>query len=129
MGNKFVYDVFASAKKDNPICFERLSSTEDVVFDQEDYQDSYYIDKRMNMALVGLACRNPKSTCFCTSVGDGYLSFTVKRYPTGVVTTALHNLEEGTQIGVRGPYGNYYPVEELEGENVLIVGGGLPLQL
>jgi NAD(P)H-flavin reductase len=55
---------------------------------------------------------------------DGYLNFTVKRYPTGVVTTALHNLEEGAQIGVRGPYGNYYPLEELEGKNVLIVGGG-----
>jgi len=54
----------------------------------------------------------------------GYLSFTVKRYPTGVVTTALHNLEEGAEIGVRGPYGNFYPVKELEGKNVLIVGGG-----
>jgi len=55
---------------------------------------------------------------------DEYLQFTVKRYPTGVLTTALHNLEEGTQIGVRGPYGNFYPLEAMEGKNVLIVGGG-----
>lgn len=55
---------------------------------------------------------------------DEYLQFTVKRYPTGVLTTALHNLEEGSQIGVRGPYGNFYPLEAMEGKNVLIVGGG-----
>ncbi len=55
---------------------------------------------------------------------DEYLQFTVKRYPTGVLTTALHNLEEGTQIGVRGPYGNFYPLEAMEGKNILIVSGG-----
>ncbi len=129
LGSK--YDVFAPVKKDGAICFEPLSSPEDVVFDypnslrtpkefffpqaevlftfqgterqtdkpaantkpqvlfgirpcdskalllldrvfdQEDYQDPYYIEKRKNMVLVGLACRNPKSTCFCTSVGGG----------------------------------------------------------
>jgi len=55
---------------------------------------------------------------------DEYLHFTVKRYPTGVVTTALHSLEEGSQIGVRGPYGNSYPLESMEGKSILIVGGG-----
>lgn len=55
---------------------------------------------------------------------DGYVEFTVKRYPTGVVTTALHNLEEGDRIGVRGPYGNSYPLAEMEGGNVLVVSGG-----
>lgn len=55
---------------------------------------------------------------------EQYLEFTVKCYPTGVVTTALHNLEEGARIGVRGPYGNSFPLKELERKNVLIVGGG-----
>ena len=55
---------------------------------------------------------------------DDYLQFTVKRYPTGVLTTALHSLEEGSQIGIRGPYGNFYALETMEGKNILIVGGG-----
>ncbi len=57
---------------------------------------------------------------------DEYLQFTVKRYPTGVLTTALHSLEEGSRIGVRGPYGNFYPLETetMEGKNILMVGGG-----
>ena len=55
---------------------------------------------------------------------EGFLHFTVKRYPTGVVTTALHNLEVGARMGVRGPYGNSFPMKEMEEKNVLIVGGG-----
>ena len=55
---------------------------------------------------------------------NGYLHFTVKRYPTGVITTALHSMTEGAQIGVRGPYGNSYPIEEMEGKNVVIAAGG-----
>jgi sulfhydrogenase subunit gamma (sulfur reductase) len=51
-----------------------------------------------------------------------YLEFTVKRM--GVVTTALHNCEEGTILGVRGPYGNGFPMDMLEGSNVVIVAGG-----
>jgi len=52
----------------------------------------------------------------------GYLEFTVQR--AGVVTSALHNMEEGTPMGVRGPLGNHWPLDYLEGKNVVIVGGG-----
>ena len=53
---------------------------------------------------------------------EDYIQFTVKK--VGVVTTALHNCEEGTVIGVRGPYGNGFPLERMEGRDVVIVGGG-----
>jgi len=43
----------------------------DNVFDQKDYQDTYYVEKRKNMVLIGLACADPQSTCFCTSVNGG----------------------------------------------------------
>lgn len=51
-----------------------------------------------------------------------YVQFTVKR--TGLVTTALHNCEEGSAIGIRGPYGNGFPMQMMEGSNVVIVAGG-----
>ena len=53
---------------------------------------------------------------------QGYLLFTVNR--VGVVTTALHQMMAGDVIGVRGPLGNSYPWEQMEGNNVVIVGGG-----
>lgn len=52
----------------------------------------------------------------------GFLKFSVAK--VGVVSTALHLIEEGTMVGVRGPLGNYYPVEEFKGKNVVIIGGG-----
>ena len=55
---------------------------------------------------------------------EEFVQFTVKRYTTGVVTTALHDLNEGDKIGIRGPFGNGFPMKDFEGSNLLIVGGG-----
>jgi NAD(P)H-flavin reductase len=57
----------------------------------------------------------------------GYVEFTVQRAGAivpGLVTSALHNMEEGAQIGLRGPLGNSWPIEFLENKNVVVVGGG-----
>jgi sulfhydrogenase subunit gamma (sulfur reductase) len=55
-------------------------------------------------------------------VEKGFIKFTVNK--AGVVTSHLHNMQVGDIMGVRGPLGNWYPWETLEGKNVLIVGGG-----
>ncbi len=52
----------------------------------------------------------------------GSVMFTVNR--VGAVTTYLHNLKAGETMGIRGPLGNWYPWEKMEGENVVIIGGG-----
>lgn len=45
----------------------------------------------------------------------------------GRVTSLLHSLEKGAILGLRGPYGKGYPLEEFEGKDILIVGGGVGL--
>lgn len=55
-------------------------------------------------------------------VEKGFVKFTVNK--AGVVTTHLHNMKVGDIMGIRGPMGNWYPWEALEGQNILIVGGG-----
>lgn len=52
----------------------------------------------------------------------GFLLFTVNR--VGLVSTALHNMRVGDIMGVRGPLGNWYPWETIEGKSVVIIGGG-----
>jgi len=45
----------------------------------------------------------------------------------GSVTGALHKLEAGATIGVRGPFGKGFPVDELKGKDILFIAGGLGL--
>jgi len=54
-----------------------------------------------------------------------YFEITVRK--VGNVTNALFNLKKGDFIGVRGPYGNGYPIDELENKNVVIISGGCGL--
>ena len=53
------------------------------------------------------------------------LEVTVLR--TGRVTDALHTLEPGAALGIRGPYGKGYPLDKLRGKEVLLIGGGVGL--
>ncbi len=50
------------------------------------------------------------------------LKFTVNR--TGSVTKEIHYLQPGDIVGIRGPLGNWYPVEKFKGADVVIIGGG-----
>lgn len=52
-----------------------------------------------------------------------YLQFSVMR--TGEVTSNLHTLKAGDQIGVRGPLGNHFPYENMKGKDIVFVGGGI----
>ncbi len=52
----------------------------------------------------------------------GFVKFTVNK--VGLVTKYLHNMKEGEAMGIRGPLGNWYPWKEMEGRNVIIIGGG-----
>lgn len=43
----------------------------------------------------------------------------------GRVTSALHNLKQGSMVGLRGPFGKEYPLDRFRGREILIVGGGV----
>ena len=45
----------------------------------------------------------------------------------GRITGLLHECGKGQPVGLRGPYGNGYPVDEFAGKHVYIVGGGVGL--
>jgi sulfite reductase subunit B len=45
----------------------------------------------------------------------------------GDVTNAIHELKKGTIVGIRGPYGNGFPMNMLGGKDILFVAGGIGL--
>ncbi len=55
----------------------------------------------------------------------GYIECSVKR--VGKVTNAMHDMEIGDVMGFRGPYGNCFPLEEMQGKNLLFIAGGIGL--
>jgi len=65
---------------------------------------------------------------FCISSSPtrrDHLEFAAQR--VGKVTNALHRLGVGAEIGFRGPYGNSFPLDFLQGQNLVFVGGGIGL--
>jgi len=71
--------------------------------------------------------------------GEGECTFCIASSPTrteyiecsfkqaGKVTNALRRLNVGDVIGFRGPYGNYFPLEEMKNKDVLFIAGGIGL--
>jgi len=55
----------------------------------------------------------------------GYIECTVKS--AGKVTAELREINVGDTIGFRGPYGNWFPVDEWTGKDLVIVAGGIGL--
>lgn len=54
-----------------------------------------------------------------------HLQFSILK--TGRVTTALHEMKVGDVIGIRGPYGNNFPIDKWKGKNIVFIGGGIGL--
>ncbi len=53
----------------------------------------------------------------------GLLEFCIRN--VGSVTNAIFRLKENGLVGIRGPYGNGFPVEKMKDKDILIVVGGL----
>lgn len=76
----------------------------------------------VSMLGVGEA---PISISSSPSRSNGTFELCVRK--VGDVTNAIHRLEEGDFIGIRGPFGRGFPYEKFRGKDVLFAPGGLGL--
>ena len=58
-----------------------------------------------------------------SSSNKEFLELCVRK--VGKVTGMLHRLEAGATVGIRGPFGTHFPMQEMVGFNVLLIAGGL----
>jgi sulfhydrogenase subunit gamma (sulfur reductase) len=61
----------------------------------------------------------------CGPRKDNVLEMVVRR--VGRVTQVIHQLQIGDELGIRGPYGSGFDLEEFYGKDVMFVAGGLGL--
>jgi NAD(P)H-flavin reductase len=73
----------------------------------------------LTVSGVGEAPFTPSSSPYITEQMD------ITIMSAGRVTEAIHSLREGDIVGIRGPFGKGYPLEEFRGKEILILGGGV----
>ncbi len=93
-----------------------------VKFIDEDVRNSFSFRPGQFM-MVTVFGKGEAPFGFASSPTQEYVELSIKE--TGRVTSAMHNLAEGDIIGIRGPYGNGFPVERAEGKNLVFIGGGI----
>lgn len=81
------------------------------------FQTGQFIE--LSIPGVGEAPFTPSSSPFKTD------TFDVTIMKAGHLTDKFHAMKGGETVGIRGPYGNGYPVAEYHGKEVLILGGGV----
>ncbi len=65
----------------------------------------------------------PISVSSSPSRSNGAFELCVRR--VGDVTNALHAMEAGQYVGIRGPFGSGFPLEKMKGKDLLFAPGGL----
>lgn len=74
--------------------------------------------------MLSIFCIGEAPFSLCSNPNDnGTLTSTIKN--VGNLTRVLDGLSEGDVVGVRGPYGTSWPLEEVRKKNILIVAGGI----
>ena len=67
----------------------------------------------------------PISVSSSPSRSNGHIELCVRRM--GDVTGALHRMKPGDVVGIRGPFGHGFPIEQMRGRDLLFAPGGLGL--
>ena len=88
-----------------------------------DAEHNYMPGHFVQVSILG-AGEAPISVC-SSPTQQGYFQLCVRK--AGRVTGALASLKSGDEVGIRGPYGNFFPVEQLRGQPLLFVAGGIGL--
>ncbi|OQY25181.1 MAG: oxidoreductase [Anaerolineaceae bacterium 4572_32.1] len=78
----------------------------------------------VGVSLLGIG-EAPISISSSPSRSNGTFELCVRN--VGDVTNAMHGLEPGDVLGIRGPFGHGFPVDKMKGKDILFAAGGLGL--
>ena len=106
---------------------EKLSSTEKVfkiVFDDEEKRNNFSFKPGQFVELTVFGLGEAPFSIVSNPSNRDFFKLCVR--DSGNVSGALHRMEEGSKVGIRGPFGNgYFPYQKMKNHNVLLIAGGL----
>lgn len=108
------------AKVEQLTALEKLFTVELPAGQSLGHQPGQFVE----VSLFGVG-EAPISISSSPSRSNGRFELCVRK--VGDVTTALHRLAAGAAIGVRGPFGHGFPVDQMRGKDILFAAGGLGL--
>ncbi|MBE3089767.1 MAG: FAD/NAD(P)-binding protein [Actinobacteria bacterium] len=97
-----------------------------IVLDDEEKQNNFKFKpgQFVELTIFGLG----EAPFSIMSNPDNHEFFELCIRNVGSVSGALHRMEEGAKVGIRGPFGNgYFPYDKMKNHNVLLIAGGLGL--
>jgi NAD(P)H-flavin reductase len=94
-------------------------------FEHEADQEAFRRFRPGQFAQVSLFGAGEFPLSLPPSPTENELFFTCRR--VGSCSAALHELRPGDRFGVRGPYGNGFPMGSYQGKNLVFVAGGIGL--
>ncbi len=106
----------------------RYPLTNDVNFFQAravDVDDVLKMNYRPGQFIMGSVLGEGEAPFSISSTPSrpGLMEFCIRK--VGTLTETLFGLKENQTIGLRGPYGNGFPIDKMEGKDIMIIAGGL----
>lgn len=92
-------------------------------FENKKYRKSFEFNpgQIMKLSIPGF---NEAPFVYCGATNDKkYIEVCVRS--AGELTAKMHKMEVGNIVGIRGPYGNGWPLNKIKDKKVLIVAGGI----
>ena len=96
-----------------------------LAFSDRRYNDAFRYQPGQFMLVSMPHCGEAPISISSTPTRPGNIHLSVRK--AGKLTTAMHGLRVGDTIGLRGPYGRPFPMEQLAGRDLLFVAGGIGL--
>lgn len=106
---------------------EQMSPTEKlftIVFDDKEKQKQFEFKPGQFIELTVFGVGEAPFSITSNPNNKEFFKICVRN--VGSLTSALHRMEEGSRVGIRGPFGNgYFPYDKMKNHNVVIIAGGL----
>lgn len=78
----------------------------------------------VQVSILGME-EAPISICNSPTKTPGTFELAIRR--AGILTSALHAMKPGDTVGIRGPFGSCFPVDEIRGKDLIFIAGGCGL--